>query len=93
MQSARAGMLAMWTEVQGVQIFILSTFSIPCPSAFVIGLQGVNPTLPERLTGKQESKKEGMEGGRRGARSGAQFPFTTLQTLLCLAGSAVSQYW
>lgn len=34
-------------------------------------LQGKNPTLPERLAGKQESKTEGMEGGRKRARSGA----------------------
>lgn len=34
-------------------------------------LQGINPTLPERLTGKQESKNKGMEGERRRARSRA----------------------
>lgn len=48
-------------------------------------LPGINPTLPERLTGKQESKTEGMEGGRKKPRSRAYFPFTALQTLLTVS--------
>lgn len=48
-------------------------------------LPGINPTLPERLTGKQESKTEGMEGGRKKPRSRAYFPFTALQTLLTMS--------
>lgn len=34
-------------------------------------LQGVNPTLSERLTAKQESKKKGIKEWRKRARSGA----------------------
>lgn len=48
-------------------------------------LSGINPTLPERLTGKQESKTEGMEGGRKKPRSRAYLSFTALQTLLTMS--------
>ena len=76
-------------EVGGVQRLIPSTFSIPCPAAFTIGwsLPGINPPLPARLPGKQESTKGGMEGGRgrKRAREGVYFPFTAPQTLLTMS--------
>lgn len=71
-------------EVGEMQRLIPRTFSIPCPATFTMGwsLPGINPSLPARLTGKQDCNKEGMERGRgrKGAREGVYSPFTVPQT-------------